>query len=587
MFYNQILIRNYGTRILFKSRLLNDAFRVKRFNLIENDQLKTPWQIAPFQTHSHAMRKDPESKAEQTVNLIKEKILKEKEKARQRMDDGERMALPVDIEQQRPSLWDRIVKELQHYYHGFRLLYFETKIAWGLLKKVLRGESLTRRERRQFTRTSADLFRLVPFSIFIIVPFMEFALPIFLKLFPNMLPSTFKEKSVEQEKLRKRLKAKLEMAKFLQDTVEETALRGDSNENTLNIEFAEFMKKIRSKGEQPSSDQILRFSSLFENELTLENLSRQQLIALCQILDVNTLANIPTNHILRFQLRLKIRNLEADDQMILKEGVDNLTIEELQQCCRDRGMRAVGLSETRLRNQLDQWLDLHLNRRIPLSLLILSRAMYLPENLPPEDLIKTTISALPKSIEDATMARIAEATGAKIDNRIKLELLRQEQDEITKEHDVERRIYLEGEIGPGDIRELNDIIENMPANERKQFKGEIDELKKDIDEYDEDVKEVEQFNKKLTQTRSARIMNKRIKKLITDLETIMDKIDTDGIQVPNKDDNMVSIDELVETIKRIKGPSSEKKIVEILKSLDTDKDGKLEDLNYVLKVLFE
>ena len=164
------------------------------------------------------------------------------------------------------------------------------------------------------------MFRLVPFSVFIIVPFMEFTLPIFLKLFPNMLPSTFNEESKVQDDLKKRLKAKLEMAKFLQDTLEETALKGDgqSKENSdtgLNHKFAEFMKKVRTKGEQPSSEEILKYSSLFENELTLDNLNRQQLIALCQILDVSTLANIPPNHILRFQLRMKIRSLEADDKV--------------------------------------------------------------------------------------------------------------------------------------------------------------------------------------------------------------------------------------------------------------------------------
>ena len=37
-----------------------------------------------------------------------------------------------------------------------------------------------------------DIFRLVPFAIFVIVPFMEFLLPFALRLFPNMLPSTFK-----------------------------------------------------------------------------------------------------------------------------------------------------------------------------------------------------------------------------------------------------------------------------------------------------------------------------------------------------------------------------------------------------------
>lgn len=45
--------------------------------------------------------------------------------------------------------------------------------------------------RMQLIRTTMDIFRLVPFAIFIIVPFMEFLLPIALKFFPNMLPSTF------------------------------------------------------------------------------------------------------------------------------------------------------------------------------------------------------------------------------------------------------------------------------------------------------------------------------------------------------------------------------------------------------------
>ena len=43
----------------------------------------------------------------------------------------------------------------------------------------------------QLIRTVEDMFRLVPFLVFIIVPFMEVLLPVALKLFPNMLPSTF------------------------------------------------------------------------------------------------------------------------------------------------------------------------------------------------------------------------------------------------------------------------------------------------------------------------------------------------------------------------------------------------------------
>ncbi|CAF3556389.1 unnamed protein product [Rotaria sordida] len=146
----------------------------------------------------------------------------------------------------RKSLWQRIVHELKHYYNGFKLLFIETKIAFRLLRQVLNGYTLTRRERKQFTRTAADLFRLVPFSVFIIVPFMEFTLPIFLKLFPNMLPSTFQEADKEQEKIKKQLKAKLEVAKFLQDTLEDTALKSKKkrSDDELTTQFADFMKQV-------------------------------------------------------------------------------------------------------------------------------------------------------------------------------------------------------------------------------------------------------------------------------------------------------------------------------------------------------
>lgn len=60
------------------------------------------------------------------------------------------------------------MNELKHYYHGFRLLALETKLSTRYIWMMMRGHSLTRRERQQLIRTVSDLFRLVPFSIFII-----------------------------------------------------------------------------------------------------------------------------------------------------------------------------------------------------------------------------------------------------------------------------------------------------------------------------------------------------------------------------------------------------------------------------------
>ena len=58
----------------------------------------------------------------------------------------------------------------------------------------MKGDTLIRRERKQLLRTTSDLMRLVPFIIIAIIPFLEFTLYLILKIFPNMLPSTFEDK---------------------------------------------------------------------------------------------------------------------------------------------------------------------------------------------------------------------------------------------------------------------------------------------------------------------------------------------------------------------------------------------------------
>lgn len=42
-------------------------------------------------------------------------------------------------------------------------------------------------------------------------------------------------------------------------------------------------------------------------------------------------------------------------QLIQAEGVDSLSVPELQSACRERGMRALGISEEGLRARLQQW----------------------------------------------------------------------------------------------------------------------------------------------------------------------------------------------------------------------------------------
>ncbi|NXP27649.1 LETM1 protein, partial [Scytalopus superciliaris] len=363
---------------------------------------------------------------------IVEKSLKSLKDKSKKLEEGGPVYSPTEVEVVKKSLGQRVVDELKHYYHGFRLLWIDTKIAARMLWRILHGNTLSRRERRQFLRICADLFRLVPFLVFLVVPFMEFLLPVALKLFPNMLPSTFETKSKKEERLKKELRVKLELAKFLQDTIEEMALKNKAAKGNVAKDFSTFFQKIRETGERPSNEEILRFSKLFEDELTLDNLTRPQLVALCKLLE---LQSIGTNNFLRFQLTMRLRSIKADDKMIAEEGVDTLTVKELQAACRARGMRALGVTEQRLKDQLKQWLDLHLNQEIPTSLLILSRAMYLPDTLSPADQLKTTLQTLPDSVAKETQVKVAEVEGEKIDNKVRLEATLQEEEAIRKENE--------------------------------------------------------------------------------------------------------------------------------------------------------
>lgn len=93
----------------------------------------------------------------------------------------------------------------------------DVRTARSLLARTLQGSTLSRRERKQLLRTVTDLFRLVPFSMFILIPFMEAALPFAIRLFPNMLPSTFQDSLKSEENMKRELKSRIAMAQFFQE----------------------------------------------------------------------------------------------------------------------------------------------------------------------------------------------------------------------------------------------------------------------------------------------------------------------------------------------------------------------------------
>lgn len=124
--------------------------------------------------------------------------------------------------------------------------------------------------------------------------------------------------------------------------------------------------------------------------------------------------------------------------MIRKEGVDSLTLSELQEACKSRGMGAYGLTENHLKQQLTQWIDLSLNERVPPLLLLLSRAFSLTPNIPTNDVLKKTICALPYGVGVSTEADLCERDGA-INNKAKLIATKEEERKAKEEIEEGRK----------------------------------------------------------------------------------------------------------------------------------------------------
>lgn len=95
-------------------------------------------------------------------------------------------------------------------------------------------------------------------------------------------------------------------------------------------------------------------------------------------------------------------------------------------------MRSYGLSEDHLKRQLEEWINLSLNEKVPPSLLLLSRAMMLPEEISTAEKLKASISSLPDAAAIQTRAAIGEREG-KIDNKTQIEIIRDEQRKIKEE----------------------------------------------------------------------------------------------------------------------------------------------------------
>ncbi|KAJ5252328.1 hypothetical protein N7489_002738 [Penicillium chrysogenum] len=345
------------------------------------------------------------------------------------------------------TLGQKIKKELQHYWDGTKLLSTEVKISSRLALKMAGGYELSRREHRQLQRTTKDLGRLVPFSMFLIVPFAELLLPVALKIFPNMLPSTYEGQKARDAKALNLRSTRKEVSGFLRNTIRESGLPLTAA-TVKNEEFTDFFRKIRTTGESPSTEDVIKVCKIFKDDLTLDNLSRPQLVGICRYMNLNAFG---TDAMLRYTIRHRMRQIKRDDRAIYHEGVDSLSVPELQMASASRGIRTHG--------------------GVPSTLLVLSNAyLYTQGGKESEfasqiDALKSVLSSIPEELFHEIELEVHNAEGAAT-NKQRLEVIKEQEELIEEENEQNSENEGKGVSAPKDIDDIDEKeeakVETLP-----------------------------------------------------------------------------------------------------------------------------
>lgn len=276
-----------------------------------------------------------------------------------------------------------------------------------------------------------------------------------------MLPSTYEGQKAKDAKSTKIRNTRKEVSNFLRNTLKETGLPV-SAASAQSSEFAEFFRKIRATGESPSTEDVIKVCKVFKDDLTLDNLSRPQLVGICRYMNLGTFG---TDAILRYQIRHRMRQMKRDDRAIAYEGVGSLSVPELQNACASRGIRTQGMSPGRLRDDLKLWIDLRLKRGVPSTLLVLSNAFVYASGKDNEfegqiEALQAVLASVPEELFHEIELEVHTAEGAAT-NRQRLEVLKEQQELIEEEN--EQNEENQGKPAPKDTENIDEKEEAAQA----------------------------------------------------------------------------------------------------------------------------
>jgi LETM1 and EF-hand domain-containing protein 1 len=171
-----------------------------------------------------------------------------------------------------------------------------------------------------------------------------------------------------------------------------------------------------------------------------------------------------------------MRQIKRDDRAIAYEGVESLSVPELQTACASRGLRTYGVSPGRLRDDLAAWLDLRLKHGVPSTLLVLANAFVYAQGKEAEmtsqiEALEAVLSSIPEELYHEIELEVHTAEGAAT-NKQRLEVIKEQQELIEEENEQSKTVEKKASSSPKDDEDIDedDKPKRAPAEESNEVK---------------------------------------------------------------------------------------------------------------------
>ncbi|GLE05858.1 hypothetical protein PINS_up015039 [Pythium insidiosum] len=280
------------------------------------------------------------------------------------------------------SAFQKLQKWMQPFVTGSKALYHENKEAWAIRSRLKASNAsapsssssspassseLTRSEMMILRQAHRDLLKSLPLLVFFAIPLVGYAAPLIGYQFPKqLLPWQLWRPDQKTQFFQEDAAARAHFYPELVQLLEQIDRKDQCLKEMLALHG-------KHEGLDPAqvSELVPFFDAASEGPAALPVLSRHHVQVLARSIAAMpafswTLQLVPRSWLDQY-LERRMDELRVDDAMLLREGIEHLSLSELEFACEERGITAGYGDINALRAALSEWLAMYdpSNNRAP------------------------------------------------------------------------------------------------------------------------------------------------------------------------------------------------------------------------------